>query len=220
MIERVPSPPPSDYLRERARRAHQKLRWAALNALVPRSRSRLLDYGCGFGDLTWELAKSHDVIGVDVDASRVAFAAREYAPVRFETCRADGLDFPDQSFDVVVSAVVLPFVADEARYLAECRRVLRAGGHLVLMNASGDDLRDTLRRLIGSGGYFHLRRRRVEQLARDAGFEIVGASHYYDAFEDERKNIRDVLLRIAERPLAWMRISRFASYFALLLRRA
>ena len=38
----------------------------------------IIDYGCGYGELTWELAKTHDVTGVDLNPERVRFAAREY----------------------------------------------------------------------------------------------------------------------------------------------
>ena len=60
--------------------------------------------------------------------------------------RAESLPFPDRSFDVVVSALVLCSVADPALVLSEVRRVLRPKGRLVLIEhvaaAPGSRLRD------------------------------------------------------------------------------
>jgi ubiquinone/menaquinone biosynthesis C-methylase UbiE len=215
----TPTAPP-EYYRDAPRRAHQLRRWQALAALVPRERGRLLDYGCGYGELTHELAKTHDAIGVDVNPARVAFARREYAPIPFSVCRPDGLDFPEASFDIVTSCVVLPFLKEPATHLAECRRVLRPGGRLLLMTASGDDLRSAARRMLARrSSHFHLRRRVVTGLARDAGFAIEGDTYYYDAFEDNLKNLPDILFGLGNLVLSTLRVRRFANYFVLSLRR-
>lgn len=221
MPDAGPPAPPPEYYRDAPRRTHQRRRLWALQALAGKTRGRLLDYGCGYGELTFELAKTHDVIGVDLNPERVRFAAREYAPVPFAVCRPDGLDFPDESFDVVTSVVVLPFVTDYAGYLAECRRVLRPGGHLVLMMANGNDLRSTIARRLGIGSTNrHLERSEVDRLVADAGFTTVAESAYFDSFADNLKNAGDVLLNLANLPLRLLGVRRFASYYGLLLRRA
>src|SRR5581483_1378704 len=45
-------------------------------------------------------------------------------------CLAEELPFPEASFDVVISTLVLCTVADPARSLSEIRRVLKPGGSL------------------------------------------------------------------------------------------
>jgi ubiquinone/menaquinone biosynthesis C-methylase UbiE len=54
-------------------------------------------------------------------------------PVRTSDAPAEALPFPDGSFDVVVSTLVLCTVDDPGRALAEVRRVLAPGGRLVLL---------------------------------------------------------------------------------------
>jgi ubiquinone/menaquinone biosynthesis C-methylase UbiE len=94
----------------------------------------MLDYGCGWGDISAMVSTRYvSTVGVDVDEERVAFARTQHPSLRFERCRPDGLDFPDSSFDTVLSVVVIPFVPSLNAYLAECARVLRPGGHLIIL---------------------------------------------------------------------------------------
>jgi trans-aconitate methyltransferase len=129
---------------------HQARRAATVMGLAAGLTGDALDYGCGWGDLTARLAPQFTSIrGVDVDAARVAFARTEYAPIPFTTCGTDGVALPSASLDVVFSTVVLHFVPEADRYLAECRRLLRPGGHLVITIPSPDSMWMTARRLLG-----------------------------------------------------------------------
>ena len=59
---------------------------------------------------------------------------RELAPqAEFLRAPAEDLPFPDDSFDVAVSTLVLCTVADQPRALRELRRVLRPGGRLLFI---------------------------------------------------------------------------------------
>ena len=84
--------------------------------------ARVLDYGCA--DRPYEgLFDGADYVGADLPGNADADVE----------VRADGsIPLPDESFDVVLSTQVLEHVADPALYLAECHRVLRTGGRLVL----------------------------------------------------------------------------------------
>jgi SAM-dependent methyltransferase len=101
---------------------------------VPR-RGTALDFGCGVGRLTQALAPRFDrVVGVDVSP-----AMRDLA-MRFNACpqtvsyvcnqTTDLRVFRDQSFDFIVSNIVLQHVRPEITrsYLAEFLRVLTPGG--------------------------------------------------------------------------------------------
>ncbi len=95
------------------------------------SRQRALDVGCGPGALTSALAGTlgpESVVAVDPHEPFVK-ACRHRVPgadVRVGT--AERLPFADQHFDVVLAQLVLNFVEDPQRTVAEMRRVLRPGG--------------------------------------------------------------------------------------------
>ncbi len=97
--------------------------------------ARLLDVGCGPGNLTADLARlvaPGTTVGVDASADVVAQAAREYAAgpdaPRFEVGDAYALGFADASFDVVHAHQVLQHLTDPVAALREWRRVLVPGG--------------------------------------------------------------------------------------------
>lgn len=121
----------------RPRGAFAMLHWiaAARSALVPPAERRgavLLDVACGGGLLAPHvdhLGYAH--VGVDLSpaATRIAREHGLAAVVRGDVNR---LPFADGSADVVVAGEILEHVPDLDRAVAECCRVLRPGGTLVL----------------------------------------------------------------------------------------
>ncbi len=99
---------------------------------------RVLDLGCGAGDLTAELARvAGSVVGVDVAEAALGRARRRHPEITFLRAEIDGeLPVQDNGFDVVWSSEVIEHVADTARWLSEIRRVLRPGGRLLLTTPS------------------------------------------------------------------------------------
>lgn len=92
---------------------------------------RGLDVGCGPGALTRELVRRLGVAAVsacDPSDSFVASCTERNPGVDVRPGAAEHLPFGDQEFDVVVSQLVLHFVADPQAVASEMRRVLRPGG--------------------------------------------------------------------------------------------
>jgi SAM-dependent methyltransferase len=93
---------------------------------------RVLDVGCGTGHLAHAVAAASEpaeVQAFDVSAVYVEHARRENLDPRvvFSVGDACAMDFPDRSFDRVLSLLVLHFVPEPARAIAEMRRVAKPG---------------------------------------------------------------------------------------------
>jgi SAM-dependent methyltransferase len=109
----------------------------ALEALQQRRARRVLEVGCGTGDLAVRIAEAGcELIAVDQSPQMVATAAAKGVDARQGDVQQ--LPFDDASFDGAVAAWMLYHVADLDRGLAELARVLVPGGLLVAIT-NGDD---------------------------------------------------------------------------------
>jgi ubiquinone/menaquinone biosynthesis C-methylase UbiE len=108
-----------------------------------RSGARLLDVGCGNGDLLRELEGRFEgslLAGVEISSGRLRLA-RERLGGRVSLLQTGGkgaLPFEDGSFDFVFVTEVLEHLKQPEALLAEARRVLSPGGRLVLTTPNAD----------------------------------------------------------------------------------
>jgi len=104
-----------------------------LDWLAPKTALRWLDVGCGNGAFTEQIAARcapAALTGIDPSAPQVEFARARPAlkSSRLETGDAMALPLPDDSIDIAVMPLVLFFVPDPARGVAEMARVTSPGG--------------------------------------------------------------------------------------------
>ena len=94
-----------------------------------------LDVGCGEGRFCRTLAaRGIRPTGIDPTEPLLAEARRRDPAGDYRPGRAEALDFPDASFDLVVSYLTLIDIPDIRRAIAEMARVLRPGGSLLIAN--------------------------------------------------------------------------------------
>lgn len=122
----------------------QDMKWRrfAVEAADLPAAGRLLDIAAGTGDIAFEALKRSpgaQVVGADF-ALGMMRVGRGRAPYgrRVAWAGADALTLPfaDESFDAVASGYLMRNVVDIGRALAEQRRVLKAGGRIVILDTS------------------------------------------------------------------------------------
>ena len=121
------------------RAAYWPVHDAVLAALADRPVRRLLDLGCGTGQLADRLQgelRGTRVVGCDFSVGMLAQAARRGRRVRWVRGDAQRLPFANGSFDAVTTTEAFHWFPDQRRALAECRRVLAPNGRLLLAAAS------------------------------------------------------------------------------------
>jgi len=106
---------------------------AFLAWLAPKPGLRWLDVGCGngaFTELLIERCAPASAHGVDPAEGQIVYARSRPASrlAKFELGDAMALPFPDNSFDVAVMPLVLFFVPDPPKGVAEMARVVAPGG--------------------------------------------------------------------------------------------
>jgi SAM-dependent methyltransferase len=156
---------------------HQRLVDTILARAMPK---RVLDIGCGFGKTTkplYETARDSEVIGIDLSAPCLKFAAQDAAKtqarnVRFLQRDAARTGLPDASVDVVTSTMLLHEMppAHVRATLAEAHRVLAPGGIMVHLDFLPPE--DEFLAWLHAG---HAKRNNEPYMATLAGMDIGGA---------------------------------------------
>ena len=108
-----------------------------------RADDRVLDVGCGPGVIVQAVAQAYPratVIGVDASAQRISRAHDELAGAPNASAQLGSilaLPFPDEYFDFIYCRLLLEYIADRHKAVAELVRVCRPGGHILLQDLDG-----------------------------------------------------------------------------------
>jgi trans-aconitate 2-methyltransferase len=131
---------PAQY--ERFRRERSQPFYDLLAMVRPRPAMRLLDLGCGTGELTKELhlrLEARETLGLDTSEAMLAKAASHAGGgLRFE--QGDITTFaPDEPYDLIFSNAALHWLSDHPTLLAQLSRGLAVDGQLAVQVPANED---------------------------------------------------------------------------------
>ena len=102
-----------------------------IDLLAPQPGERILDLGCGTGQLTTKIAKTGaEVVGIDRSPEMIATARQNYPELLFEVADARQLQF-SQPFDAVFSNAVLHWILEPDAAIRSIHQALKPGGRFV-----------------------------------------------------------------------------------------
>ncbi len=116
----------------------------ALAVIREAGPTRVLEVGCGEGELAARIGSDPGVAVVAVDQSERMVDLTRARGVDARVADVQDLPFADAVFDVVVAAWMLYHVPDLDRGVSEIARVLRPGGQLVAVTNRADHLAELL----------------------------------------------------------------------------
>lgn len=141
---------------------------------------QVLDVGCGTGTLALKayarVGTAGRVCGIDPAPRQLARArskaARSGASIDFQIGVIERLPFPDRSFDVVLSTLMMHHLPDDIKRLglSEIARVLKPGGRLVIVDFAHPERQHGPPQKFGAG---NIGIQEMPTFVKDAGFAHV-----------------------------------------------
>ena len=102
---------------------------------------KILDVGCGTGNLSAELMTHMDIESVGIDKSYKMLQKAKAKTLDILCANVDfGLPFCDRAFDAVVGSYFLHYVRNMGVLIEDCFRVLKDDGPLVFITSSHDQI--------------------------------------------------------------------------------
>lgn len=158
----------------------RKLRQRTITLARIQPGEQVLDVGCGTGTLALEVkprvGATGRVAGIDPGTRQIARArskaTRRHLPIDFQIGVIEQLPFPDQTFDVVFSTLMMHHLPAglKRQGLGEIARVLKPGGRLIIADFKRKKERQ------GRAARFHAGGSGLQELAalvKEAGFSQV-----------------------------------------------
>jgi phosphatidylethanolamine/phosphatidyl-N-methylethanolamine N-methyltransferase len=126
---------------------------------------RVLEVGVGTGISLPQYAANIRIFGTDISEAMLAKARQRVTDQRLKNVEglavmdAEKLEFPDNSFDVVMAQYVVTAVPNPEKALDEFARVLRPGGELIILS-----------RVSADAGMRHFIEQRLQPVVRRLGW--------------------------------------------------
>ncbi len=127
-----------------------------IDLLNPRPGERILDAGCGTGELTQQIAeRGVSVMGLDAAGPMIAKATEQFPSLPFQVADITTVDLPER-FDAIFSNAVLHWVTDYEAAIRQLKKHLKPGGRLVVEFGGKDNVKqitDTVLHELQKRGY-------------------------------------------------------------------
>lgn len=136
---------------------------------------KLLDIGCGTGELLRELSPLGEVFGIDNSPQAIAFC-KERGLTNIFIANGTDIPFPDNTFDMVLCLDVLEHIENDVGTIKEIKRVGKPGGTIIIFVP-------TFKFLWGTSDEVshHLRRYRLKEISKKVeknGLKIIRSSYF------------------------------------------
>ncbi len=161
-----------------------------IQILNPAKNERILDLGCGTGQLASEISElAGEVVGMDYSTDMIQTARENYPHIDFRVMDAADFSFPEP-FDAIFSNAALHWVKDYNGAARSMYDNLKPGGRLVLeMGGQGNvaTIAHTLQQVMAEHGYtpqstyfpwYFPTIGEYASVLEAAGFRVIYAHHY------------------------------------------
>ncbi|WP_077400734.1 class I SAM-dependent methyltransferase [Cellulophaga omnivescoria] len=183
-----------------------------INLLDPKENQRILDLGCGSGQLTFKISGlAKEVIGIDKSAEMISDAKSKFPNIEFQVADASNFKF-NEKFDSIFSNATLHWVNDFKNAIKCMYENLNSNGKIVLEFGGKGNVQTIVNELRNS-----LKTRGYEKQSEldlwyfptigeysteleSAGFRVLFAEHYDRPTElaDENSGIKDWISMFGE----------------------
>lgn len=124
-----------------------------INALAPMLREghkyKLLDMGCGTGQLLRELRRNFidfdiEYTGVDISSKMIDKCREQDMETQYFVSNIDDFETGQEEFDFIICSHSFPYYQDKAKAVEKFHRLLKKGGTLFLVQASANSIYDNI----------------------------------------------------------------------------
>src|SRR5580693_8172245 len=173
-------------------------------ALTNEIGGRVLEVGVGTGISLPQYASNLRIFGTDISEAMLEKAKKRVTELGLKNVEglavmdAEKLEFPDNSFDVVMAQYVVTAVPNPEKALDEFARVLRPGGELIVLS-----------RVSADAGMRHFIERGLQPVVRQLGFRTDFAWSRYEQWVAKRPYGIELAERRPIPPLGHFSLIRF-----------